>query len=290
MMRDDVTLKYYVAQMRCRLEKVVERREAYWIARDIVEDVLGYSEVDFLLKGDEELSPFVVERMEREVGRLLNGEPLQIVLGWARFCGYRFKVTGDTLIPRPETQELVDMIVSRHGEKRDLRVIDVGTGSGCIAIALARGLKFPQVTAIDISQQALDVARHNAKELKTDVVFMYRDALRLEAMHDEEYDIIVSNPPYIAQKERADMEVVVLDHEPSLALFVPDDDPLCFYRSIARWGCNVLRVGGAIYFEINPLYVTEMETMMRGMGYEGVTIVKDMHGRDRFLWAKKVEQ
>lgn len=288
-MSDDVTLKYYVTQMRRRLETVVEAREAYWIARDVVEDVVGYTEVEFLLKGDELLSPFVVERMEQVVGRLLNGEPVQIVLGWARFCGSRFKVTGDTLIPRPETQELVDMIVSRHGEQKDLRVIDVGTGSGCIAVALARGLKFPNVTAIDISQPALEVAQHNAKELKADVAFMQRDALRLEAMHDEVYDIIVSNPPYIAQKERADMEAVVLDHEPSLALFVPDDDPLCFYRSIARWGCDVLRVGGAIYFEINPLYVTEMVAMMHGMGYDDVTIVKDMQGRDRFLWAVKVE-
>lgn len=288
-MSDEMTLKYYVAQMRRRLETVVEAREAYWIARDVVEDVVGYTEVDFLLKGDELLSPFVIERLEQVVERLLKGEPVQIVLGWARFYSCRFKVTGDTLIPRPETQELVDMIVSRHGEEKDLRVIDVGTGSGCIAIALARGLKFPNVTAIDISQSALEVAQYNAKEHKADVTFVWRDALRLEVMHDEKYDIIVSNPPYIAQKERADMEAVVLDHEPSLALFVPDEDPLCFYRSIAQWGSNVLRVGGAIYFEINPLYATEMVSLMHGLGYDDVTVVKDMQGRDRFLRAVKIE-
>lgn len=288
-MSDEMTLKYYVDQMRRRLETVVEAREAYWIARDVVEDVVGYTEVDFLLKGDELLSPFVIERLEQVVERLLKGEPVQIVLGWARFYGCRFKVTGDTLIPRPETQELVDMIVSRHGDEKDLRVIDVGTGSGCIAIALARGLKFPNVTAIDISQSALEVAQYNAKEHKADVTFVWRDALRLEAMHDEKYDIIVSNPPYIAQKERADMEAVVLDHEPSLALFVPDEDPLCFYRSIAQWGSNVLRVGGAIYFEINPLYATEMVSLMHGLGYDDVTVVKDMQGRDRFLRAVKIE-
>ncbi len=282
-----MTLKEYITDARRRLETRVDSREAYWIARDMVEDVLGYSEVDFLLKGDEEASGFVVSKIETIVARLLEGEPLQYILGWARFAGLRFKVTPHTLIPRPETQELVDGIIHRHGSVKDLRVMDIGTGSGCIAVSLARGLRFAQVSAIDISRDALDVARENAKRLKVDVDFRLRDALTLVAESADRYDIIVSNPPYIANKERYEMEAVVLDYEPAAALFVPDDDPLCFYRSIARWGMEVLTPGGEVWYEINPLYASPMVEMMNELGYVEVELMKDMQNRDRILCAKK---
>ena len=274
-------------EIKRRLTLVVGEREAYWMARDIIDDILGYSEVELLIKGNEVLSDFVIGKIDSVVERVERGEPLQYVLGWARFEGNRYMVTPDTLIPRPETQELVDIIISRHGEEKDLRVMDVGTGSGCIAISLARGLKFAQVSAIDISQPALEVARENAKMLKTRVNFECRDALSLTPKRGEKYDIIVSNPPYIAEYERKDMEHSVLDYEPSTALFVPNDDPLRFYRAIASFAVEALSQGGHIYYEINPLFATEMLEMMRGMGYNDIEIINDMQGRKRMLCARK---
>lgn len=281
-----MTLKESIKNIRSRLAHVVGEREAYWMSRDIIEEVMGYSEVDMLLKADEVLSDYVERHIDAITTRVEGGEPLQQVLGWARFAGNRFKVTKDTLIPRPETQELVDMIIARHGESKDLRVMDVGTGSGCIAISLARGLKFAQVSAIDISPEALTVAHDNAKSLRTQVDFECRDALSLQSRGGECYDIIVSNPPYIVESERVGMECRVLDHEPLSALFVPDDDALLFYRAIARWGREVLRKGGYIYYEINPLFADEMKVMMREMGYDNIEIVKDMQARDRMLCAR----
>lgn len=274
-------------EIKRRLTLVVGEREAYWMARDIIDDILGYSEVELLIKGNEVLSDFVIGKIDSVVERVERGEPLQYVLGWARFEGNRYMVTPDTLIPRPETQELVDIIISRHGEEKDLRVMDVGTGSGCIAISLARGLKFAQVSAIDISQPALEVARENAKMFKTRVNFECRDALSLTPKRGEKYDMIVSNPPYIAEYERKDMEHSVLDYEPSTALFVPNDDPLRFYRAIASFAIEALSQGGHIYYEINPLFATEMVEMMRGMGYNDIEIINDMQGRKRMLCARK---
>lgn len=282
-----MTLSEKNREIKQHLAPVVGEREAYWMARDIFDDVMGYSEVDMLVNGNEVLSDFVLGKLDAVVNRVTQGEPLQQVLGWARFAGNRFKVTRDTLIPRPETQELVDLIISRHGEEKDLRVMDVGTGSGCIAITLARGLKFPQVLAIDISQGALDVASENAKMLKTRVNFECRDALSLTPKRGEKYDIIVSNPPYIAEYERKDMEHSVLDYEPSTALFVPNDDPLRFYRAIASFAVEALSQGGHIYYEINPLFASEMLEMMRGMGYNDIEIINDMQGRKRMLCARK---
>ena len=274
-------------EIKRRLTLVVGEREAYWMARDIIDDILGYSEVELLIKGNEVLSDFVIGKIDSVVERVERGEPLQYVLGWARFEGNRYMVTPDTLIPRPETQELIDIIISRHGEEKDLRVMDVGTGSGCIAISLARGLKFAQVSAIDISQPALEVARENAKMLKTRVNFECRDALSLTPKRGEKYDIIVSNPPYIAEYERKDMEHSVLDYEPSTALFVPNDDPLRFYRAIASFAVEALSQDGHIYYEINPLFATEMLEMMRVMGYNDIEIINDMQGRKRMLCARK---
>lgn len=279
-------LKEKIREIKARLATVVGEREAYWMTRDIIDDVMGYNEVDMLIKGEEVLSEFIAEKLDAIVGRVEKGEPIQYVLGWARFEGNRFKVTHDTLIPRPETQELVDLIILRHGDEKDLRVIDVGTGSGCIAISLARGLKFPIVSAIDISQSALDVAQENAKALKTNVKFDCRDALNLQTVGNERYNIIVSNPPYIADSERAEMDDRVLDYEPATALFVPDEDPLRFYRAIAKWGTQVLLPGGVIYYEINPRYAVEMQSMMQGFGYVGVEIVEDLQSKERFLCAK----
>ena len=172
------------------------------------------------------------------------------------------------LIPRPETEELVDVIVSRYAQHPDLRIIDLGTGSGAIAIALARALRFPIVTAVDISENALDVARRNAAAHRVKIDFVHADMLTMSP--DRDYDIVVSNPPYVLDSERSAMETAVVDHEPHTALFVPDADPMKFYNATLR---NFSGRTGAIYFEINPLCADR---------FKGAEIIRDIHGKNRF--------
>lgn len=259
--------------------------EARWMVRLMMEEYKNYSPVDMAVRGDFDAGENVERRIDETVGRLLNGEPIQYIFGKARFYGMNLKVTPDVLIPRPETEELVDLIVNDRGGERDLRVLDVCTGSGCIAIALARNLPFSEVDAIDISREALAVARENASELKAAVNFKEGDALRMGA-DGAEYDIIVSNPPYIADHERAEMDWNVLEHEPALALFVPDADPLRFYVAIARYALVALKEQGGLYFEINPLYASELAGQMKAMGWSDVSILPDMQKKNRFLIAR----
>jgi release factor glutamine methyltransferase len=215
------------------------------------------------------------------VQRVVSGEPLQYVLGTAFFMGMELRVTPATLIPRPETSQLVDRIVDDMSSRADLRVLDIGTGSGCIAIALARALKFADVNAVDISDEALAVAAENAATLRTDVHFSHADALNMPPMPNA-YDVIVSNPPYIAEHERTDMDARVYDYEPATALFVPDADPLMFYRAIARFAAQSLRPSGKLYFEINPLFVNQLREMLTDTGFADVDIVRDFRGNLRF--------
>ena len=195
--------------------------------RVICEDIFNYDPVDVALRQESELPDFAEQRVAEIIARLRRHEPLQYVVGTARFHGHRFKVTPATLIPRPETEQLVDLIVDENPGS-DLRVLDMGTGSGCIAISLARALKFAQVDALDISRDALAVARENAATLKARVRFFESDMLAPQPAAT--YDIIVSNPPYICWSEREAMDSNVKDYEPGQALFVPDKDPLMFYR------------------------------------------------------------
>lgn len=280
-----MTLHELITEIKSVLVPMYGERESQWMVRDIFEEVKGYSAVDLVVRRDEVMSDFIVSRVRDMLARLAQNEPIQHILGYAHFCGNRFEVTGATLIPRPETQELVDRIVDENVQS-DLRVLDVGTGSGCIAISLARALRFAQVKAIDISHEALAVARRNAEQLKAKVDFELRDALTL-VDDGSRYDIIVSNPPYIADSERADMRANVLDYEPHSALFVPDDDPLKFYVAITRYALVALADGGCLYFEINPLYVSQMVDMLNRYGFMQVEVIKDVTARDRFIKAQR---
>lgn len=243
--------------------------EARAMERIIFEEVVCMSTVDVIVNGERELPDFIINKIEHITQRLLNGEPLQYILGTARFCGMKFEVTPAVLIPRPETEELVDLIVDRYGSHTDLRILDLGTGSGCIAVALARALKFPQITAVDISQDALNVARRNAASAGVGINFVHADMLNLSLAG--KWDIIVSNPPYIMAKERREMETHVADHEPESALFVPDDDPMRFYNAVLAYARNTN--AGAVYFEINPLCASQ---------FKGAEIVRDAYGKQRF--------
>lgn len=269
-----------------RIAPLYPRREAAWMARIILEHLTGKSEVDLLIGADKEVSDFIAGKVDGIVERLLNHEPLQYILGETYFYGHIFKVTPATLIPRPETAELIDMIVDDADSATDLRVIDLGTGSGCIAVSLAMALKFASVMAVDISADAVAVATENASRLHAKVTCEVADMLALVPVPGS-YDIIVSNPPYIAAHERASMDANVLDYEPSTALFVPDDDPLKFYRAITRYASVALAAGGRLYFEINPLYADEMVSMVRAeISGADVEVTLDAQGRKRFLRAQ----
>lgn len=276
-----MTAKQQYVNIQDRLSSVTDADESKAMSRVIFEDVLGITPVKMALNPDLMLESDTVARVNAIVDRVVAGEPLQYVIGHARFMGMDFAVTPATLIPRPETQQLVDMIVSSAGSKSDLHVLDIGTGSGCIAISLARALVHPQVSAIDISAEALAVAQENARNLRVDVNFKQCDALALTPEADAD-DIIVSNPPYVADSEASAMEARVLDYEPHRALFVPDSDPLRFYRAISLFAIKSLRNGGRLYFEINPLFVKELRAMLNSHGWDDVDIIRDFRGKERF--------
>ena len=252
--------------------------------RVICEDVFNYDQVDVALRQESELPEFAPQRIAEIIARLRRHEPLQYVVGHARFHGHQFKVTPAVLIPRPETEQLVDRIIDENPGS-DLRVLDMGTGSGCIAISLARALKFAQVDALDVSRDALEVARENAAALKVKVRFFESDMLAPQPA--ARYDIIVSNPPYICWSEREAMERNVKDYEPGQALFVPDNDPLLFYKAIARYATDSLERGGHLYLEINQRFGAEVKRLLEDNGLEEVRIIEDSYGKVRFATAVK---
>ena len=248
-------------------------------------------------------------RLNEQLRRLQADEPVQYVLGRTFFCGHEFRVRPGVLIPRPETEELVGVAcdrVARYGERngrsdgdrsgrsdgegsgRAVRILDIGTGSGCIAISLALAIPDAQVEAWDISDEALAIARENARRLGAKVTFKKEDILRKQIAPSfwrglgEAVSLIISNPPYICEKERKDMEQRVLDHEPSLALFVPDDDPLLFYRAIAEYATRALTPKGLLLFEINPLYKDAMEEMLLSLHFHDIVFHEDQFGKIRF--------
>ena len=279
-------MKQAISKIKESLVPIYSSRETDAMVRIIFEHLLNYSRVDIIMHKDNELSDFMRSKIDKVIERLVAREPIQYVFNDAYFHGHHFKVTPATLIPRPETEELVDMI-SDENKREDLRVLDIGTGSGCIAISLALYLPFSQVSAVDISADAIEVAKRNAAKLKAKVNFIQADILN--SFPEEKFDIIVSNPPYICEEEKADMEQNVLDFEPHTALFVPDTDPLLFYRSIAKNAIKALNPGGKLYYEINSRFAAETVKMLEDTGFSDIGIRKDMYNRNRFAVAKKPE-
>ena len=273
-----------------QLTQVYDDYEAKAIARMVYEVRFGLMPSDLFIGKDTQLSTDDQKLLAEITQRLLTGEPIQYVLGEAEFGGRTFHVEPGVLIPRPETYELCQWIMEeRRGKKeegRNTSILDIGTGSGCIACTLAAELADAEVTAWDISDDALRIATENAKRTNVHVSFEKVDVLNTSLLNRERpatgLDIIVSNPPYICNKERATMERNVLEHEPELALFVPDDAPLLFYRTIARFAAKTLNPGGALYFEINPLYVSEMQQMLSKEGFSHTEIRNDQFGKQRF--------
>ena len=249
-----------------------------WIATE----VLGLSTVDLYAGKDSKFQSEKVERLEYILERLKLYEPLQYILGEAQFDGLSFRVSPAVLIPRPETAELVAWIAQDYSHHANPHILDIGTGSGCIPVSLARRLPCAKVSAWDISADALAVARSNAQANGVEVDFSLVDVLGT-AIPDARVDVLVSNPPYITEMEKADMERNVTDWEPDIALFVPDDNPLLFYRRIAELGLTLLNSGGALYFEINRAYGCDTVCMMEQLGYTSVCMRKDDFGNDRMV-------
>ena len=266
--------------------------EARAIARILIEELFGLSYADIVCGATEQLSADDTLRLDTAVRRIEQGEPLQHVLGYADFCGNRFCVNGSVLIPRPETEWLVDegaKLMSTTATSSPKRILDIGTGSGCIAISLKLRLGDAYVEAWDISEEALRTAQDNADALKAEVVFRKRDALRADNTAAP-WDLIVSNPPYICDSERSAMDDNVLLHEPHTALFVPDDDPLRFYRAIARYALLTLNIGGSLLFECNTRYAEATGKMLNDMGFEEVTVSDDCFNLPRFVRGRSPSQ
>ncbi len=254
--------------------------EACAIARLVMERRFGLSLSDVACGAVERLAD---EELAAISSRLLRGEPVQYVLGEADFCGRTFLVAPGVLIPRPETEWLCRKAIALMRNGADSSCLDIGTGSGCIACTLALE-GFSEVVAWDISERAIAIARANALSLGAKVTVLMQDALT-PPLETHRWDIIVSNPPYVCEHEREAMHANVLNHEPATALFVPDDDPLLFYRAIARYAHRALKPGGTLLLEINPLHATALQDLLSSTGFSDVEIVNDVFGKRRFAVA-----
>lgn len=280
-------MKRLIDKLQTALSATYEGHELTTIIRTICCDMLGISSTSYYLKEEVTLTTEQETQLQGIIDRLLQGEPLQYIEGRAPFCGMEFAVNPSVLIPRPETAELVDWIASDHATQQP-RILDLGTGSGCIAIALSKRLPQAMVEACDISTEALTVAKENARTNEAPVSFFAHNMLNLDTPLPHSYDILVSNPPYIRQSEAADMSVQVTEWEPYTALFVPDNDALRFYRAIAELGqTEALRPGGHIYVEINQALGKETMALFETYGYQDVELRKDIYGNERMIRVKK---
>ena len=269
-----------------RLTPLYEPGEAKAIVRLLLDERYGLSWADVLGGKVTELSANDQTELEKMMLRLEKGEPVQYIIGVADFCGRQFRVAPGVLIPRPETEELCRWIISQKGQSPLCEILDIGTGSGCIAITLALELPDAHVTAWDISDEALRIAQENAIALGANVCFKNEDILNIP--HSSKYSLIVSNPPYIQPKERDGMAENVLSYEPSLALFAPEENPTVFYQRIGEYAWQSLHAGGQLWFELNPLTAEDVSHYLHCLGFIDIEIRQDQFGKQRFLKATKI--
>ena len=281
--------RYFITELR----DIYAEGEIRMFVRMLFEAYLGWSQTELLLRREETVNQSDLLRFHWAVEDLKRHRPIQHIIGWTELCGCRIEVTKDTLIPRPETEEIVNWTINHfsgfNNQDSKIRILDLCTGSGCIAIALAKHLPQAQVTAVDISEKALDVARRNASANNVDVNFLQADILSPFTIHNSQFTLIISNPPYVMDKERAVMQPNVLDWEPAQALFVPDSDPLLFYRAIADIAANHLAPDGILVLEINEQLGDETATLFASHGF-ATTLHSDFRGKTRMLTATKRRQ
>lgn len=262
--------------------ELYDEGEARQIAEMLILAKGNISRNDLIIEPNKEL---IIGDLEDIIAELRSWRPVQYIIGYADFRDMELAVREGVLIPRPETEELVEWIVSESDN--GAKILDIGTGSGAIAIALSREVENSRVWAIDISQEALTIARENGERYAPNVAFIEGDALAdFATLFNEQFDVVVSNPPYIPETDVAQMRKNVLDFEPSTALFVPDNDSLLFYRSIARTAKKILKPGGKLYFEIYELLATEMVEMLEGEGYSEIALREDFRGKPRMICAR----
>ena len=290
-------MRYETRDMKHKKQELENKVKPY-IKRLLMGHITGLSTAQLLAEPNLQLTKEQQVWMDDAICRLGNNEPLQHVLGYSEFYGHRFKCDGRALVPRPETEELVKWIMSNwstaNSQQSTVKILDIGTGTGCIALSLAKELPNSTVTALDISEEALSLAKENAKLLEVENVnFIRGDILNIATQKTEtqniaslqKYEIIVSNPPYVRECEKANMEANVLDYDPHTALFVTDDDPLIFYRAIGKFALTHLTPNGTLYFEINQYLGQETCDLLIGLGYKNVELREDINGNARMIKA-----
>ncbi len=269
-----------------RLEKVMDAGEARAVMLLLFEELCGLTTADVLMGKADEIPAADLARMEEAVCRVEAGEPVQYVTGRTLFCGMVMEVNPAVLIPRPETEELVGRVEHENSQMKGAKVLDIGTGSGCIALALKNAFPDADVTGWDISAKALEVACGNASRNALDVKFEMQDIFHAQPQ-EEAFDIIVSNPPYVCRREAEDMEPHVLNYEPHSALFVPDDKPLIYYDAIARFAIKALRQGGGLYFEVNRAYAFDVAQLLEDCGFININVHNDQFGNPRIVETRR---
>lgn len=250
------------------------------------EAYLNFTKKDLLLRKNEYVNESELLKFNFAVKQLKLHRPIQYILGKTEFYGLSFNVNEHVLIPRPETEELVELIIRENKEMKEIRILDIGTGSGCIAVSLKKNIPHANITAIDVSEDALEVAKQNALNNQADISFFHQDILNKDSLFFNDlnrYDCIVSNPPYVLFSEKIAMEKNVLEHEPHLALFVSDEDPLLFYKIIADFSALHLRPGGKLYLEINSAYGPETKQLLEKKGFKNPVLISDLNNKNRIL-------
>jgi len=282
-----VTLIQFRQEFYSQLEAIYPETEIAGIYGLLLEEYMGITRVEAALRAQEVLTGSELNLLQRALERLLKQEPIQYILGKTSFYGLSIKVNSATLIPRPETEELVSWILNDFEKtKNKIKAVDIGTGSGCIALALKKNLTQSEITAIDVSSEALEVVKQNAKELELPLDVLQLDILK-NSLPIGDLDFMVSNPPYVCETEKLQMRSNVLEFEPSLALFVDDSDPLIFYRRILQVANKAVKERGSVYFEINERFSEETIKMAKEIGWHTIQVKKDIFGRDRMMRCRR---
>jgi len=292
-----MTYKEFVTKSINSLSGIYSLREAASISKRVLFHFMKIDEYQYIIESDTTIKKPILKMMQSAMDQLISDRPIQYVLGYEEFAGYRFKVNESVLIPRPETEELCRLIIRQWQSKsyQNLRILDVCTGSGCIAYTLAAAFSNAVVRGVDLSEPALEVARSQkifvGKEHKIPLEnlpdFSQVDVLKDPADEYGQLDILVSNPPYVREQEKLYMDPNVLDFEPGMALFVPDNDPLRFYRALSRWASRLLKIGGMAYFEINEALCDETMELFKSYGFSDVTCIEDIHSKPRIIYFTK---
>ena len=292
-----MTYKEFVTKSINSLSGIYSLREAASISKRVLFHFMKIDEYQYIIESDTTIKKPILKMMQSAMDQLISDRPIQYVLGYEEFAGYRFKVNESVLIPRPETEELCRLIIRQWQSKsyQNLRILDACTGSGCIAYTLAAAFSNAVVRGVDLSEPALEVARSQkifvGKEHKIPLEnlpdFSQVDVLKDPADEYGQLDILVSNPPYVREQEKLYMDPNVLDFEPGMALFVPDNDPLRFYRALSRWASRLLKIGGMAYFEINETLCDETMELFKSYGFSDVTCIEDIHSKPRIIYFTK---